>query len=65
MQQKRNVTVDIALGGLPAAKPSASFWRGYEDVFTLVNRHHEEVKQLHRSALAASAAQPLPAKKVR
>lgn len=64
MQQRRNPTIDIALGGVPAAKPAPAPLHGYAEVFAMVNRHHEQVKQLHRSALAA-AAQPAAAKKAR
>lgn len=64
MQQRRNPTIDIALGGMSAAKPAPAPLHGYAEVFAMVNRHHEQVKQLHRSALAA-AAQPAAAKKAR
>lgn len=35
-----------------AANRRAADWKCVEDVFALVNRHHEETRELHRRAAA-------------
>ncbi|MGN0976065.1 MAG: hypothetical protein ACI4OL_08670 [Gemmiger sp.] len=53
----RTTKIDVSLGTAAPARTRLPC-PGAEEVFAMVNRHHEEVKRLHRQALENANSHP-------